>query len=296
MVINMSRASKQASEETKFHATLTGTSRRKFKAVMSNDSEIIKLDPGHSEYYYKTETKKDKIVIHSTVGYLRHDVCQLTMLDNKVSVQYVISRDGVIYELFDPKYWSYHLGRGAAGGNKNNSSTSIGIELSNIGPLMMDTKGRLCTSYSTPKRSDVYCNSDETEYYTKCDYRGYEYYASFPDKQYAALDWLLTHLCKEHDIPRTFVDIKSRHDTFTSAEAKAFKGICTHVNFRSTDKVDLGPFFEWSKIEEKKTQPKKVESVYFEFGDVEIKADPVPIKKSSILNIIIKVIMKLLSR
>jgi N-acetylmuramoyl-L-alanine amidase len=246
--MSISKAAKQCSEELKFHNTLTGTGRTKFKAFETPGSDIIKLDPGHNTHYYKSVTAKDKIIIHSTAGYLRHDVVQLTQKDNKVSVNYVISRDGVIYELFDPKYWSYHLGRGASGGNKVNSSSSISIELCNIGPLTM-YNGKLCTIYSTETRKDYYCTEAETNYYTKSSYRGYDYYASFPDKQYVALKYLLDHLCDTHDIPYEFVDINSRHDTFTSTEAKAFKGICTHVNYRKTGKYDLGPFFDWKKIE-----------------------------------------------
>jgi N-acetylmuramoyl-L-alanine amidase len=305
----ISKAIKQASEEKKFHNTLTGTGNTKFKAYEKVGTDIVKLDPGHDTYFYKTETKKDKIVIHSTAGYLRHDVVQLTQKDNKVSVNYVISRDGVIYELFDPKYWAYHLGRGASGGNKVNSSTSISIELCNIGPLSVHGD-RLVTSYSTESRKDYYCYLSENEYYTKCDYRGYEYFASFPNEQYKALKYLLDYLCDEFDIPYEFVELGKRHDTFTASEAKAFKGICTHVNFRSSGKYDLGPFFDWSKLSRDILEPinevhtnevKEMEDESVISNDMQFELDEVSIKSGSpnymyFINKLIEFVMKLLKK
>jgi N-acetylmuramoyl-L-alanine amidase len=258
------RASKIAEQESLFSEKLTNTSRVKYtdKGTQNiGDSVIRKVRPKHDSYYYKTETKKDMIVMHSTVGTLRADMASLTGKDNRVSVSYVIARSGEIYEVFDPKYWSYHLGRGAVGGNKVNSMRSIGIELSNYGPLVK--KGdSLETIYSRMKytdsngkaktsKKDVYCDLSEVNEYTVVEggFRGYEYFASFTDEQYAALSDLLDYLCKEHDIPKTFVDEDKRFDTFSSStEGKSFKGICTHVNYRKSGKWDLGPDFNWDKL------------------------------------------------
>ena len=258
------RASKIAEQEVAFSEKLTDTSRVKYTDEGSQkigDSTIRKIRPNYDSYYYGTETKKDMIVLHSTAGTLRADMASLTKKDNHVSVSYVIARSGEIYEVFDPKYWSYHLGTGSVGGNKVNSSRSIGIELSNYGPLTKKGEN-LETIYSqleytdsegNPKKSkkDVYCNTSEVGEYTIVDdgFRGYEYFASFTDEQYAALSDLIDYLCEEFDIPKTFVDEDTRFKVFSSAtQAKTYKGICTHVNYRKSGKWDLGPDFDWDKL------------------------------------------------
>lgn len=260
------KASAIAEQETKFGTELTNTSKVKYKeidtiVIAGGDTTIRQIRPNFDSYYYATETKKDMIVIHSTAGTLRADMASLTTKDNHVSVSYVIARSGEVYELFDPKYWSYHLGTGAVGGNKPNSQRSIAIEMSNYGPLTLRGED-LETIYSqvtykdsngdTKKtKKDVYCTLDEPEYYSIVEdgYRGYKYFASFTPEQYKALNNLLDYLCIEHNIPKTFLDEDKRYETFAStSEAKEFKGICTHVNFRKAGKWDLGPDFAWEKI------------------------------------------------
>lgn len=260
------KASNIAEQEAKFSTELTNTSRVKYTEIgkveiANGDTTIRQIRPNFDSYYYKSETKKDMIVIHSTAGTLRADMASLTGKDNHVSVSYVIARSGEVYELFDPKYWSYHLGTGSVGGNKPNSQRSIAIEMSNYGPLTLRGEG-LETIYSqiqykdsngdTKKtKKDVYCTLDEPEYYSIVEdgYRGYQYFAAFTDEQYKALNNLLDHLCVEHDIPKTFIDEDKRFETFSTAtEAKEYKGICTHVNFRKSGKWDLGPDFAWEKL------------------------------------------------
>lgn len=258
------RASKIAEQEIAFSEKLTNTSRVKYtdKGTQEiGDLTIRKVRPNFDSYYYKTETKKDMIVLHSTIGTLRADMASLTKKYNHVSVSYVIARTGEIYEVFNPKYWAYHLGKGSVGGNKVNSSRSIGIELSNYGPLTK--KGdNLETIYSQlkytdsngdPKKSkkDVYCNISEVDQYTIVEdkFRGYKYFATFTDEQYTALSDLIDYLCDEFDIPKTFVDEDDRFKPFkNSTEGKTYTGICTHVNYRKSGKWDLGPDFNWDKL------------------------------------------------
>jgi len=78
-------------------------------------------------YYYKEETKKEIIVLHYTCGFLKGDIATLTEQDSHMSVHFVIARNGIAFQLFDTKFWSYHLGRNALGGNTFNSKRSISI-------------------------------------------------------------------------------------------------------------------------------------------------------------------------
>lgn len=268
------RATKIPEQEQKFAVNFKNTSNVQYKLeAMTNlpHSTINHIRPNFDSYYYPTEFPKKKIVLHYTVGTIRGDMASLTKKDNHMSVSYVINRKGDIYELFDPKYWSYHLGRGSVGGNGYGSKESIGIELSNYGPLKK-VGDNLETMYSQvsytgkdgkPRRTkrDIYCSLDETEYYDKVfpALRGNEYFASFTKNQLLATRELVHYLCKFHNIPENILDEDVRYKPFTnSQEAKDFSGICSHINFRKSGKWDIGSHFPWDtlkgiKLEKSKT-------------------------------------------
>ncbi len=199
-------------------------------------------------YFYQEKHEKKKVVLHFTVGHLKGDILSLTSESRgHVSTAFVVGRAGTIYQLFSSAAWSYHLGRNALGGNGNQSKLSIGIEISNYGPLIK--KGNnLETVYSKANRKDVYCTMDDTEQYIKLDkaFRGYKYYAAFTDEQYHNIILLLRYLTKSYEIPRTFVGKTERFST-TRASSADMEGIMSHVNFR-TDKIDIGPAFDWERV------------------------------------------------
>ncbi len=202
-----------------------------------------KRDNQSTAYYFKEVTEKKKIILHYTMGYLKGDIATLT--NDHVSVAFVIGRNGSIYNLFDSKYWSFHLGPNAIGGNTEMSKQCIGIEISNIGPLKKIGKN-LVTTYSD---TDVYCTIDETQYYTALPskYRGFDYYAKFTENQYTAVSQLLKFLCGKYNIPATFIDENQRYELLSKNKFVNFTGIASHVNCR-TDKTDIGPAFDWKKI------------------------------------------------
>ena len=200
---------------------------------------------GVSNFYYKSSQKKTAVVLHFTVGYITGDIGTLIEQDSHMSVPFVIGRNGIVYQLFSSRYWSYHLGRGAIGGNTAGSKRSVAIELSNIGPLRLDGNN-LNTIYGSK-----YCTLAETPFYTKLDtsYREYTYYATFTDAQYESLKELLDYLCGNYNSPRQLMDENKRYELFSSdEEARSYKGICSHVNFRAYGKVDIGPAFDWNRI------------------------------------------------
>jgi len=203
--------------------------------------DIYRLKSTYSSgYYYQKEVKKKSVVLHFTAGYLNGDINALTTKNYHVSVPFVIARNGKIYQLHDPKYWSYHLGPAAIGGNETCSSQTIGIEISNIGPLTL--KGKTLYTYTGSK----YCELSETAYYQKVSYRNKSYYATFTKAQYQTLKKLLSVISQEFDIPYKFLPLSKRYSTFsTNSDAQNFTGICSHVNFR-TDKFDIGPGFDWN--------------------------------------------------
>ena len=219
--------------EDDFFKNLTNSSGVKYslKATtdIGNGIKVYSIRPNFTSYYYNVKTAKKSICLHFTVGYIKSDTSSLSKADNHVSVSYVVDRSGRIYEMFPDTEWSYHLGSGAIGGNGAMSKQSIGIEVSNYGPLKL-SGDKLVDAYK-----NEYCKVSETEFYSKQNYRGYDYYASMTDVQIEAVATLVKYLARKHDIPMNF---KPDDSPFaTDAAALAFKGVFYHTNVRK-DKFD----------------------------------------------------------
>ena len=187
-------------------------------------------------------------MLHFTAGFLPGDIATLTMPHNHVSVSYVVARNGRVYELFPPEKWSFHLGKGTVGGNEPCSKQTIGIEISNIGKLVLDGS---TLKYETEHATTAYCEESETQFFTKIatPFRDATHFATFPDEQYASVKMLLDNLTAKFAIPRTLLPVTTRFEPFASTnEGANYKGIASHVNYRPSGKWDLGPAFAWDKI------------------------------------------------
>jgi len=247
------KAASISAHENSFQTSGTDSNGKKFilkeiSVNIPNTTEAMKLidctrENKDKSYYFQEETAKKKIMLHYTMGYLKGDIATLTK--GHVSVPFVIGRNGNIYNLFASKFWSYHVGPGAMGGNTTMSKECIGIEISNIGPLVK-IGTNLVTTYSN---TDVYCSLDETQYYTKMPskYRGLDYYANYTDAQYKAVIQLLKFLCAKYNIPKTIIAETGRYNIMSAIDFTKFKGIVTHVNCR-TDKTDIGAAFDWQRV------------------------------------------------
>ena len=223
--------------EKKFSSKLTDSSGKVFTAGepidIGDGFTIRSISPGFKTYFYQTKTEKKQICLHFTVGVITGDIASLTKENNHMSVPYVVDRCGNIYQLFDDTCWSYHLGSSAIGGNSVMSKQSIGIEISNYGPLKAKD-GKFVDAYGNTYTSNV-------EQVDSISYRGYNYYAKMTDVQKHALAHLLKYLSEKHDIPLEFKDYVG--EVFNSAEeAVAYRGIFCHSNVRK-DKFDLPPEF-----------------------------------------------------
>lgn len=223
--------------EAGFKKTLLDASGNQFTAVNSILPNVTSIRSTKHEYFYASPVTKDSICYHFTAGVLTGDISALTI--QHVSVPYVIARDGTIYELFNPDFWSYHLGPSEHYNNKERSGRTVGIEISNIGPLKLKDDGILYDTYDKG-----YCLATDTASYDKVDYRGYSYYASFTDAQYSSLKDLTLQLTQRYNIAYEFIDPAKRFDFFTSAPKT---GIVTHANYRA-DKFDLAPNFDFNRV------------------------------------------------
>ena len=224
--------------EDEFFSNLTNSAGVKYTLTQTTDIgqgvKIYSIRPAFTSYYYATKTTKKSICLHFTVGYIKSDTTALSTKDNCVSVSYVVDRSGRIYEMFPDTEWSYHLGSGAVGGNGAMSKQSIGIEISNYGPLKLSGEN-LVDAYG-----NNYCTVAEKQFYDKLNYRGYDYFASMTEAQISATAALIKYLGRKHDIPMNF---KPDDTPFANnAEAIAFKGVFYHTNVRK-DKFDwpFGP-------------------------------------------------------
>ncbi|MBQ0736149.1 N-acetylmuramoyl-L-alanine amidase [Aquimarina celericrescens] len=249
------KASGIPSHERSFYRTGRDSQGKQFvlspQSIATGDGETMNyLDcvrqNQDDSFYYEEVENKTKIVLHFTAGYLKGDIAQLTMPSNHVSVPFVIARDGTILKLWPSKYWSYHLGRGAIGGNTTMSKQTIGIELSNIG-FLKKNGSNLVSVYSN---TDVYCNLNETNFYTKLDtpFRKENYFATYTQKQYHSLSILLKYLTNTYNIPRNFLPVNKRYATLSRNDVESFNGILSHINYRESGKWDIGEAFEWDNI------------------------------------------------
>lgn len=225
----------------KFHTLIPQTIQIPGEIEQMNYTFLRPLS-GDQTYFYDKPFDKVQIVLHFTMGYLPGDVATLTKRNYHVSVPFIIGRNGIIYNLFSSQFWSYHLGEGAIGGNEIRSKATIGIEISNIGPLKR-INDQLVTTY---RDDDVYCSLDETQYYEQIAYRGYEYFASFTDAQYASLGTLLRYLTARFNLTRGFLPEPRRYQAVP--EVVDFNGIVSHVNYRQEGKWDIGPAFQWNRL------------------------------------------------
>jgi N-acetylmuramoyl-L-alanine amidase len=241
--------SKINDHENRFVETLTDSNGTKYtqEVIDKGSFSVYRLTPkGVSNYYIEEAQKKQQVTLHFTAGFLKGDLASLVKQDNRVSVPFLVARNGNIYELFDyTKNWAYHLGRSAVGGNTNMSKRTIAIEISNIGPLHLED-GVLKNAYGTK-----YCDLEDTDAYVKLDepWRGVEYFSTMTVEQYKSLAKLINYLCEENDIPKEFLSKHKRYDVFSSSNAaREFRGISSHANYRSSGKWDLGPGFDWDML------------------------------------------------
>lgn len=208
------------------------------------DVVTANLANGDKSFFYPDAPPKERIVVHFTAGYLKGDMAALTRKDNHVSVPFVVARDGTIYQLFSSKLWSYHLGKGAQGGNEPMSKSAIAIEMSNVAYLR-EKDGNLVDPYGA-----AYCTPAETDAYVTVakPYRGYTRFATFTDAQYVSLIQLLRYLTATYKIPAAFLPEPQRYDVYPNVAQ--FKGVTTHVNYQpeSYGKWDFGPAFDWNRV------------------------------------------------
>lgn len=187
--------------------------------------------------YIEAETKKDLIVLHHTVGGSAMSTINYWKSDpQRIGTAYIIERDGGAFEVFDPKYWAFHLGLKGTGGAVD--KRSIGIEIASEGGL-------------TQRDGKLYCFdrvSDRTlftqDYYDHgMPWRGYRFFDAYSDAQILSVIELINLLCEKFNIPRQTP--ANHYDADDSC--REFAGILCHHHLRP-DKSDVHPGFPWQRV------------------------------------------------
>ena len=189
---------------------------------MKIDTESYKIDEIN---YNKIKSKKKQIVLSSS---LRRGNNHLIRLEHKEFGKtkrwntYTITRDGVIYEHYDPIYSSNFLNI------ENIDKQSISVVLENMGHLV--------------KNNDIYSNwineECEKELIAEKKWNIYQYWEVYTDKQIKSCVELCKFLCDKFKIKNNLIEFSSYHKDIHKYNGIIYQSNC----IENSD--DVNPFLE----------------------------------------------------
>jgi N-acetyl-anhydromuramyl-L-alanine amidase AmpD len=181
---------------------------------------------------HKTHCIKTQIIIAMS---LRKNSYHIIRLKNKEFGNskkwntYTISRDGTIYQHYDPKFHTDFLGI------KEADKQSISIVLENMGCLFRT---------STNKYINWLNEECDKKNVVAFDYMGYNFWEQYSNEQIESTVQLCKKLCEDFNIPNTSMEFFPYHkDTIK------FKGIVFRSN-HIEDSSDINPLFNIDKFNE----------------------------------------------
>lgn len=185
--------------------------------------------------YLQEAHPKDLIVLHHTAGGSARSTFRWWQEGDpkRIATAYVVERDGTILEVFDPRFWAFHLGLRGTGGRVDRRC--VGIELCSEGWLEEGEEG--LRAFDRPFEGQVHDHGSE--------WRGHRFFAAYTGEQVAAAIALVDHLCELFAVPRR---TPADHEGFDRALFD-FRGIVGHHHVRA-DKTDLHPGFPWDRLVE----------------------------------------------
>lgn len=208
--------------------------------------------------YYKELHLKKNIVLHHTNGWTvvkgtkdkpsMNHIAWWKSKDEHVATAFSIDYKGNIYQHFDPKYWSYHIGLGSA--RNYLDKKSIAIEITNEG--FLDKKDDGSFVWFSGEVELPYNRPQDEPIYVKEGWRGYHWFAPYSKEQVDATLWLVNYLCKTYNIKKNFIDDCDYHEEILTG---AFEGIYNHANVRvypsKRNKWDLSPAFPYQDFKKR---------------------------------------------
>ena len=187
------------------------------------DRKTHKIGDGNR---YKSVTEKSQIIISFS---LRKDDYHIKRLKHKEYGNtkkwntFSITREGEIFEHYDPKYYSDFSGA------KNVDKKSISIVLENMGTL-------------TKSDETLYINWINEVCLDSCvvekKWLGQKYWEMFSEKQIESTMHLCKKLCKQFDIPTKIIDFPQYHKDIVK-----FNGVVLKSNYFE-DCNNINPLFD----------------------------------------------------
>lgn len=209
-----------------------GKNSKNLDIVLSLDKDTYAVN---TKNYYAVKTKKTQIIIG---GSLRSDNNHITHLKIKDFGQtkrwptFSISREGKIYQHYDPAYYSDYMNV------REIDKKAVSIVLENMGMLMYDANKEKFVNWINEEVSDAEKQVGE-QLWKNC-----RYWEKYTTAQCEALVKLCNYLMKELDIK---VDAIGHNVLETEIDINQFQGIVTRSNYDS-EYTDLNPMFNWNKF------------------------------------------------
>jgi hypothetical protein len=208
-------------------------------------SKIVQHNFASREYMREVYPKK-QIVLHHTVSgdSVGGDINWWLKDGQRVGTCILISRDGIIHQVFSSKYWAYHLGENGKDHKKlglpyqRNDMKSIGIEIDSWGGLTFDSSLNVWRS-STGSRLET---KDVIVYPEK--FRGYYGFERYTPEQIESVRQLLVFWGELYDIP---LDYHADMWDISKLALNGWSGVFAHTSYRS-DKSDVHPQPELIKM------------------------------------------------
>lgn len=182
--------------------------------------------------YYNNTQNKTQIILASS---LRKDSNYLIRLKHKDFGKtkkwntFTITRNGLIYQHYDPKKYSDFIGV------KHVDKQSISIVLENMGYLIQNPDGKYVNWINEV--------CEDNKVYTR-KWMGYNYWEKFTDEQIIATVKLCRKLCDDFKINKTLIEFRNYHKDIAK-----YKGIIFKSNYYE-ESGDVNPNIEIPKFNE----------------------------------------------
>lgn len=194
------------------------------------DRETYKIE--EDSYIKKIHNKKQIVLASSLRKNNYHIVRLMNRLTNKKRWNtFTISRDGTIYQHYNPKYYTNFLKIGM----KEADMHSISIVLENMGGLLETSEGEYVNTLNE------IC---EKEFVGKKKFLGQKYWEIYSEVQIKSLVNLCKKLCNDFDIPLKVIEFHHMHEKIMD-----FNGIVFRSNFFDNSN-DINPFLNIEKLNE----------------------------------------------
>lgn len=180
--------------------------------------------------HYKTQNVKNQIVLATS---LRKGSYHITRLQHKEFGKtkrwntFTVTRDGVVYQHYNPKFHSDFLGI------KEADKQSISIVLENMGSLFQTPSGKHINWLNE------ICDEENV---IEKNYLGYSYWENFTEEQIISTVELCKKLSKEFNIPKNCMEFHYFHK-----DTLKFRGIVFRSNYIQ-DSSDINPLFDIEKF------------------------------------------------